>query len=1544
GGEALPSESASRLRAALPSVRLVNLYGPTEVTIDATFAEVSGLESGLTLPIGRPVANTLAYVLDSALHPLPIGVPGELFLGGAQLALGYLGRPQLTAERFVPNPFSAQPGARLYRTGDKARWLADGTLQYLGRVDFQVKLRGQRIELGEIEAALLQQPGVHDAVALVRHDVPGHQHLVAYLVPSTDGQAPETEVLRSALLRLLPEYMVPSAFVSLQALPLTPNGKLDRKALPAPDSQHDHAFLPPSSPTELQLASLWLQLLRVERVGLNDSFFALGGHSLLATQLVSRIRSSFGAELPLRAVFEAPSLAALARRIDSAHLHSSLQPPPVRPVPRTGVLPLSFAQQRLWLIDQLQPGSPAYNIPTALRLEGTLELSALQRAFEALVLRHEALRTTFQAEGDEPWQVIHPAAIQPMQVVDLSALPAEQREARARRLATEDALRPFDLAAGPLLRATVLRLAPAEHVLLLCMHHGISDGWSMGVLVRELAALYEAFLHGQPSPLPQLPVQYADYAVWQRSWLQGETLHAQLGWWKQLLAGAPHALELPTDKPRPAALSNLGASVPVALPSGLSEAVEALAKREDATPFMVLLAAFQALLQRYSGQDDVLVGSPIAGRRHSETESLIGVFINTLVLRARFTPELTFRQLLAQVRDTTLGAYDHQDVPFEKLVEELQPARDLSRTPLFQAMFVLQNTPRTELVLPGLTLRSVEVDADSAKFELSLSLTRTPDGYRGGLVFSTELFERSTAERLLAHLQSLLEGTLAAPDVALSTLELQTTEEHQRLRVEWNGATASFPRETCLHTLFEQQAVRTPRAPAVRLGDLALSFHELNARANQLAWHLRSLGVGPDVRVGLCLERTPEAIVALLAVLKAGGAFVPIDPAAPAQRRSFVLEDCGASVLLTMRHLAEAWQPRVKHLVCLDLQAATLAALPQDNVSASSGADNLAYVIYTSGSTGKPKGVMVQHRSWLHLRAATAQVLYAGQPLEGLRFSVNAPIFFDVSMEQILHVVDGHCLCLVPEDTRKDPEAMLEWLEQQKVDVLDCTPAQLTLLLQAGLLEKSHVPRMVVCAGEAMGETLWLPLSRTARTKTFNAYGPTECTVYATSWCVQQSAVAVPVIGRPLPNLRAYVLDERMRLAPLGVPGELYLAGEGLARGYLGRPDLTAERFVPNPFSSEAGARMYRTGDKARWRADGTIEYLGRLDFQVKVRGYRIELGEIEASLRAHASVKDAVVVAREDVPGDKRLVAYGVASGPDALDTVSLRAHLQQRLPEYMVPSAFVTLPALPLNANGKVDRKALPAPEASASASAVYVPPRTLLEAQLAKAFASVLRLPHVGITDDFFALGGHSLLATQVISRIRAAAKVELPLRALFEASTVAALAQRIASASHPQASAAPPLVPMARTGAPPLSFAQQRLWLIDQLQPGNPAYNIPIALQVSGVLDVAALEYGFRALIERHESLRTTFAEHGGEPVQVIHSTPDFSMPVVDLTGHEESEVRRLAGEEAMRPFDLARGPLFRSTLLRLDAQQHVLLVTVHHIVSDGWSSGVLVREL
>jgi len=687
----------------------------------------------------------------------------------------------------------------------------------------------------------------------------------------------------------------------------------------------------------------------------------------------------------------------------------------------------------------------------------------------------------------------------------------------------------------------------------------------------------------------------------------------------------------------------------------------------------------------------------------------------------------------------------------------------------------------------------VDVAHTAARFELELSLSRTPEGYRGGLLFSTELFEHATAERLLVHLQRLLEGALASPDAPLAALPLQTAAERQQVLVEWNGARADFRRDTCLHALIEQQAARTPEAPAVQLAEVALSYARLNARANQLAVHLRTLGVGPDVTVGLCLERTPEALIALLAVLKAGGAYVPIDPSAPAPRKSFVLQDCGAPVLLTMQGLADAWRPQVRHLLCLDTEAARLSTLPDSDVPSSVRAENLAYVIYTSGSTGTPKGVMVQHRSVLHLHEATARTLYADLP-RGLRLSLNAPLFFDVSVEQLIHLADGHCLCLLPQDTRKDPEAMLAWLEAQRVDVLDCTPAQLHLLLQAGLLERAHVPRLVVCAGEAMDLSLWQPLSRTRRTRTVNAYGPTESTVYATTWCVRDSSVPVPVIGQPLPNTRAYVLDARLRPTPVGVPGELYLAGEGVARGYLGRPELTAERFIPDPFSTEPGMRLYRTGDKARWRQDGTLEYLGRLDFQVKVRGYRIELGEVESALRTHPAVKDAVVLAREDVPGDKRLVAY-VAARTEAPSSASLRAHLQQHLPEYMVPAAFVPLSTLPLTANGKVDRKALPAPQALDTPMAAHVAPRDALELLLARTWEQVLGIQPVGVRGNFFELGGHSLLAVRLMAAMREATGRQLPLAALFQAPTVEQLATLLRAGGTGTSS---PLVPFGTPG--------------------------------------------------------------------------------------------------------------------------------------------------
>ncbi|RYZ43248.1 MAG: non-ribosomal peptide synthetase [Myxococcaceae bacterium] len=1535
GGDALHLAPPPSLPATL-----FNHYGPTESTVVATFTPVpaSTREDGTRPPIGRPIANTRTFVLDEHLRPVPIGVSGELFLDSAGLAWGYLGQPALTAERFLPHPFASAPGARLYRTGDVVRWRADGQLDYLQRLDFQVKVRGFRIELGEIEASLLAHPSVQEAVVLAREDVPGDKRLVAYLV-ARPGLTLDVEALRVFLKQRLPEYMVPSAFLTLEALPLTSNGKLDRKALPAPDASPLADFVAPRTPFEVKLAEVFALVLRREQIGIHDDFFALGGHSLLATQLVSRVRSTFDVELPLRALFEAPTVAALAERLHTAAPGPRL--PPLTRADLQGPQPLSFAQQRLWLLEQLQPGDVAYNIPAALRLTGRVDTEALRRAFEAVVARHDSLRTTLVTHEGQPAQHLHAPTPWSLPLLDVSSLPEAQREQEARDLANREARRPFDLEAGPLLRTALVRLTEEAHLLLVTMHHIVSDGWSMSVLVRDVVAFYEAFTSGRAPTLPPLPVQYADFAAWQRQWLQGQVLDAQLGYWKQQLSGAPSALELPTDRPRPPVRSQRGAAVPVRIPQAVSESIQALARREGATPFMTLLAAFQVLLSRYSGQDDISVGSPIAGRTQAETEGLIGVFINTLVLRSRLHSRDTFRELLAQVRGTTLAAYEHQHLPFEKLVEAVQPTRDLSRNALFQVMFVLQNTPAEPLRVPGLSFEQLTLESHSAKFDLTLTLQESPQGFLGAFEYNTDLFDASTVQRMAGHLGILLEALAAKPETSLANLPLLTAPEHQRLLVDWNGPRVDFPRDTCLHDAFAAQALRTPEALAVVCRDQHLSFRELDARANQLAHRLIALGVGPDTRVVLCVERSVEALVGILGTLKAGGAYVPIDPSYPREWLAHVLQDTAAPVVLTQRHLKDTLPPHAAHDVCLDSDAADLARESREAPRTSVTPEHLAYVIYTSGSTGRPKGVMIQHRSVLNLRLALASTVHASAG-DSERVSVNAPLSFDASVKQLIQVLDGHTLCIVPDEARADVGELVARIEKDALDVLDCSPAHLRLLLDEGLLTRAAVPRRVLVGGEAVDPATWRHLASTSRPRVFNVYGPTECTVDATACAFDASPT--PTIGRPLPNVRVYVLDRSLQPVPVGVSGELFIGGEGVARGYLGRPELTADRFIPDAFSPTPGARLYRTGDVVRWRQDGMLDYLGRADFQVKVRGFRIELGEIEARLLAHPGVHAAVVLAREDVPGDKRLVAYLVAEEGEVLDTAGLRSFLKQHLPEYMVPAAFLVLEALPLNTNGKVDRKALPAPQGVTLASS-YVAPSTSTEEQLAALFTQVLRVERVGVHDDFFALGGHSLLATQLVSRVRSTFQRELPLRALFEAPTVAALAQRIDSGVQARPL---PSIPAMGASTAPLSFAQQRLWFLDQLNPGDASYNIPTALRLKGRVDIEALRRAFEALVARHESLRTTFREHQGQATQHIHAPEAWTLPLIDLAALPEAsrdeEAHRQAMEASRRPFDLEAGPLLRTALVRLTEEEHLLLVTMHHIVSDGWSMSVLVRDV
>jgi amino acid adenylation domain-containing protein len=1554
-GEALPFESQERCFARL-TAQLHNLYGPTEASIDVTSWTCQRQGEERLVPIGRPIANTQIYLLGRGLELVPPGMTGELYIGGDGLARGYLSRPQLTADRFIPDPFSTRPGARLYRTGDLARYLPDGAIEYLGRTDFQVKVRGFRIELGEIEAALREHPAIGESVVIARDDEgEAIARLVAYYTIALHQTGPLAGELKGYLKEKLPEYMLPAAFIELAALPLTPNGKIDRRALPAPElinrPTEESAFMSARTLTEERLSSIWRDVLRIERVSVEDNFFELGGHSLLATQVISRVREAFGVELPLRSMFESPTVAGLAERVDLAAATDVGQRfKPIEIVERRGALPLSFAQQRLWFLDQLEPGSPFYNIPSAVRLHGPLDVGVLERSLNEVVRRHEVLRTSFKVVDGQPQQLIALTLNFALPLLDLRRLPAREMEAEVLRLATLEAQRPFDLASGPLMRGSILRLADQEYVLLLTMHHIVSDGWSMTLLLREVTILYEALSKGEPSPLAELPIQYVDFAHWQRCWLQGAELDAQLAYWKRQLDASPPLLELPTDRPRPAMQSYRGATHSFVMPASLAEALQALSQREGVTMFMTLLAAFQTLLYRYTGETDIVVGSPIANRRRAEIEELIGFFVNTLALRTSLSGGPTFTQLLKRVREVTLGAYEHQDLPFEKLVEELQPERDLSYSPLFQVMFDAQSPARTFLDLPGVTLSPLEIESGVAKFDLGLSMTETERGLRGTWEYNTDLFDAETIARMTGHLQTLLQAIAASPAQTLDALPLLSEDERHQLLSEWNETRAAASPEVCLQELFEGQAARTPGATALVFGDERLTYDELNRRANQLAHYLRRRGVGPEVLVGICVERSIEFAVGMLGILKAGGAYVPLDPAYPRERLAHMMEYTRASLLLTQEKLVQNLPQPSAQLICLDQEWDEIAREGSENLSGEAGPDNLAVVIYTSGSTGQPKGVMLNHRG-LSNRISWGRDFY--KLTEADRLLQIYSYSFDFSMwEFFTAFAAGSCLVMTEQGGAQDSDYLIKMMLDQEITVAAFTPSMLESLLSHPEFEKCRSLRIASCGGEALSVELQERFFSISDAELQNGYGPTETSIDVTCWVchpAQHHQRSVP-IGRPIASAQIYLLDANSEPVPVGVPGEIHIGGACLARGYLGQPESTAQKFIPHPFSIEPGARLYKSGDVARYLPDGNIEFLGRSDNQVKIRGYRIELGEIEAVLAQHPSIREALVLALDDAPGAKRLVAYVVSAQDAALSTAELREFLRARLPEYMLPSVFVSLPEMPLTPNGKIDRRALPKPERLRPEwSNGFIAPRTPIEEMLAGIWREVLKLEEVGAGDNFFELGGHSLLATQVISRVREAFQVDIPLRALFEAATVAELAQKIERAmNQEQELSLPPLLPAPRDVELPLSFVQQRFWFLQQLMPESSAYNISTAVRLKGALDVAALERSFREIVSRHEILRTTFPTIEGRPVQIINDAVDLKMPLLDLSRMDhalrEAEARRVATEEARRPFDLAQGPLLRVRLLRLETDEHVLILTLHHIVSDGWSTGVLIREL
>jgi len=1562
-GEPLRTSLVQEIYERTSARQVYDLYGPSETTTYSTYTHrtADGVQT-----IGRPIGNTQVYILDPHLNPVPIGVVGELHIGGNGLARGYFSRPELTKQKFIANPFSADATSRLYKTGDLARYLPDGNIEFLGRIDNQIKLRGYRIELGEIEAVLGQHPAVREAVVLAREDSPEDpaasprtdKRLVAYVVAPPDTSTTE---LRSFLKQKLPEFMVPAAFVCLDSLPLTPSGKVDRRALPAPDQsrpESGRSYTAPRTAVEELIAGIWAEVLKVNQVGIHDNFFELGGHSLLATRVISRVGATCQVEIPLRFLFEAPTVAGLAERIEQTRRGEMGSPVlPILPMPRTGDLPLSFAQQRLWFLDQLEPNSSVYNVPSGLRLKGPLDISALEQSLNEIVRRHEALRTTFSMVEGQPVQRISPSMRLALPVIDLSYLPESEREDEARRLTNEEAQRPFDLERGPLARSVLLHLGSEDHILPLTLHHIASDGWSMSILYRELSALYEAFSNGKPSPLETLPVQYADFAQWQREWLQGDVLGTQLGYWKMQLENV-QTLQLPTDRPRPAVQSYRGARQSIVLSRELSEALKTLSRQQGVTLFMTLLAAFQTLLYRYTGQEDIAVGSPIAGRNRREIEELIGFFVNTLVLRTDLSGDPSFLEVLGRVRESSLEAYAHQDVPFEKLVEELQPTRNLSQNPLFQVMFILQNAPREALEFAGLTMSSVKIDSTKAKFDLTLSIQNEGEGLRGSLQYSSDLFNLETITRMLGHFRNLLEGIVANPEQRISEIPLLTEAERHQLLVEWNDTRRDYPKDKCIHQLFEEQVERTPEAAAVVFEDQQLTYRELNNRANQLAHYLQKLGVSPEVLVGICLERSLEMIVALLGILKAGGVYVPLDPGYPKERLAFMLQDTQADVLMTQERLVQVLPHHRAQLVCLDADWEKFIQQSSENPLRQTTAEDAAYVIYTSGSTGKPKGVLVSHGSIANHCVDIQRYYELDEKDRVLQF---ASLNFDASIEQILPTLISGATLVLRGSEVWTPEELQTKILDSELTVVNLPTAYWHHVAQAWADGSesiaSHGLRLVIVGGEGMSPNalrLWqqTPLNRV---RLLNAYGPTETTITATSFEISPDystdtpSRMIP-IGRPLGNRKIYILDRYGNPVPIGEAGELHIGGDGLARGYLNRPELTAEKFIGNPFSNDGAARLYKTGDRARYLPDGNIEFLGRMDNQVKLRGYRIELGEIEAVLGQHPAIREAVVTVREDNPGHKQLVGYVVDRMLSELKVSELRGYLKEKLPEYMVPSAFVFLDKLPLTANGKVDRRALPAPTQSRpELDETFSVPRTPTEDLLANIWAVVLKLEKVGIHDNFFDLGGHSLLATQVMSRLTKAFQIELPLRSLFESPTVAGLAERIeASRRKEQGLPALAFLPRPRDGDLPLSFAQQRLWFLDQLEPNSSVYNIPTGQRLKGPLDIGALEQSLNEIVRRHEALRTRFSMVRGEPVQVISPSVNHSLLVVDLRDRSENEreqeALRLAHAEMRRPFDLSQGPLFRTSLLRLGEDDQVLLMTLHHIVSDGWSMGVLYREL
>ncbi|MFI0487357.1 amino acid adenylation domain-containing protein [Actinomadura sp. 9N215] len=1534
GGEPLPGP----LLSGLEGVSVHNHYGPSETTVGVTTHPAESGSSSGDVPIGTPLANISALVLDENLRPVPVGVPGELFIGGVQVARGYHGRAALTAERFVADPHGGE-GSRIYRTGDRVRWNREGLLEFLGRADDQVKIRGHRVEPGEIERALVAHAAVQAAAVVPRGDVPSETRLFGYLVPAADT-LPDVSELRAFLRARLPDHMIPAGFLSLDRLPQTSSGKLDRKALPAPDGDRPTlaaAFIAPATGTEQLLADIWRQVLRIDRIGAHDDFFDLGGHSILATQVVSRIRVRFHVDLPVAAVFDAPTLAGLAATIDTAA--RSQPPPPIAPIDGNGPLTLSFAQQRLWFLNRLEPDSPEYNIPSALRLTGELDTAALQRALDEIAARHRVLRTTIAtaADGTTSQHVHAPAPVE-LTSVDLSGLPADQAEDRARRVLDEVSAAPFDLAVDPPLRTTLIRIGQDEHVLGFTLHHIASDDWSTGIFARELSALYSAFRSGEPSPLPPLEVQYADYAAWQREVLAGGALEDQLGYWSTQLAGLP-AMDLPTDRPRPPVRNSAGALHTFAVPVTTVGGLQRLSREHGCSMFMTLLAAYQVLLNRHTGQLDLAIGSPITGRTHPDTEQLIGFFVNTLVLRADASGDPPFTELLARTRKVALDAYAHQDVPFEHLVDALQPVRDRGRHPLFDVMFSYAAGHDDFPGLADIDACGFPIGHTTSKFDLTLNLAENDGTLRAAFEYSTDLFDLETMEQLASRLITILRSVVDDPGVRLSEIDLLDESEREQL-ARWSSGPQRPRPDRLLHESIAAQAARFPDSVAVVADERWSTYQALDQAANRLAHHLRDLGAGPETVVAVGLPRGVELVTTVLAIWKSGAAYLPLDPGDPPERLAYQLDDAAAGHLVTTNELRGSFSASAsdaRRTVVLDdpVTAAALDKRPTRSPSGHARPDTAAYLIYTSGSTGTPKAVVTAHES-LANRVHWQLEAHGFGP--GDRVLQRTAPTFDVSLWELCGpLVAGGTVVIAPHDADRDPGALARAVHRHSITAVDLVPALLGPFLDAADPRWTTRLRLITCGGEPLPRSLVRRCHDRlgAHVEVRNLYGPTEASIDVTDAVCLPDAPHDPDIGTPHANTACHVLDASLNPVPTGVAGELYIAGTALARGYHGRPDLTAERFVANPVGAD-GTRIYRTGDRARRRRDGHLEFLGRLDAQVKIRGHRVEPGEVEAALADHPGVGTAVVTAPKDAAGTLRLTAYIVPTDSDrAADIGELRDFLRERLTEPMIPAVFVIITDPPLTSSGKIDRKELPAPGTGRPGlSTAFVPPRTTTEQVLADIWQSVLHIDRVGVHDDFFESGGDSILSLRIVARAAAAGVVITPAQ-MFDHPTVAGLAVVAGTDTRVQAE-------QERVTGPVGLLPIHRWWAEQRLRHPH-HFNQATWVQAPLRLDADVLERAAVALSDHHDALRLRAR---GYPDDLRLTVAARDEPLVTLH-HGPDVAGRLAAiaETAQAGLDLESGPIWRVELVDQGPDRGSrLLIVVHHLAIDTVSWRILIDDL